>query len=114
VRTLDEMQSIQQFTPSVLAEVIRRQPSSDGRTNIAWQIAVGTKLARVTSVRLSAGVLTVSAGDSRWVTEIEAARETVLRRLQDLLGPDAVRRISLERRTTPQKFNDTQERDPLK
>ena len=114
MRTLDEMQPIQQFTPAVLAEVIRRQPSSDGRTNIAWQIAVGTKLARVTSVRLSERVLTVSASDSRWVTEIEAARETVLRRLQDLLGPDAVKRISLERKAAPQKFNDTQERDPLK
>ena len=98
VRTLDGMQPIQQFTPSVLAEVIRRQPASEGRTTIAWQIAVGAKLARATSVRLTDRVLTVSASDSRWVTEIEAAREIVLRRLQELLGSDAVARIRIERK----------------
>ena len=57
---------------------------------LAWQVAVGAALARATTVRLADGVLTVRAADPRWVTEIEAARDTVLRRLQDLLGPDAV------------------------
>jgi hypothetical protein len=95
------MLPIQQFTPPVLAEMIRRQPSSDGRTRLAWQVAVGTKLARATSVQLAGGVLTVSATDPRWVAEIQAAREVVLRRLQDLLGPKAVSRISLERPRGP-------------
>jgi predicted nucleic acid-binding Zn ribbon protein len=91
------MHPIQHFTPAVLAAVIRRQPPSDGRTALAWQIAVGAALARATTVRLVDGILTVRAADSRWVTEIEAARDTVLRRLQDLLGPDAVRRVTVER-----------------
>jgi hypothetical protein len=114
VRTLDRMQPIQQFTPSVLAEVIRRLPSSDGRTMLAWQIAVGTKLARATSVRLAGSVLTVSATDSRWITEIEAAREIVLHRLQQLLGPDAITRISVERTAQAPKTKDKRERDLLK
>jgi hypothetical protein len=91
------MLPIQRFTPAVLAEVIRRQPPSDGRTRIAWQIAVGAKLARATTVHLSQGVLTVSAADCRWITEIEAAREIVLRRLQELLGRESVARIQVER-----------------
>jgi hypothetical protein len=111
------MEPIQQFTPSVLAEVIRRQPPSDGRTMLAWQIAVGTKLARATSVRLADRVLTVSAADPRWVTEIEAARDIVLRRLQQLLGPDAIGRISVQRKAHGSKSTGRQEpeaeiRDP--
>jgi predicted nucleic acid-binding Zn ribbon protein len=93
------MLPIQEFTPPVLAEILRRQPPSDGRTILAWQIAVGAKLARTTTVRLADTVLTVSAADSRWVTEIEAARNVVLRRLQELLGAEAVTRIRIEHQT---------------
>jgi predicted nucleic acid-binding Zn ribbon protein len=95
------MLPIQQLTPSVLAEIIRRQPPSDGRTRFAWQIAVGAALARATTVRLADGVLIVSASDLRWVTEIKAARDIVLRRLQQLLGPDAVTKIRIESPTGP-------------
>jgi len=108
------MQPIQQFTPSVLAEVIRRQPSSEARTRFAWQIAVGTKLARATSVQLAKRVLIVSAADPRWVTEIEAARDVVLQRLQDLLGPDAIAKICIERNAPGLKSKDKQQRDLLK
>ena len=101
------MQPIQHFTPAVLAAIIRRQPPSDGRTALAWQIAVGAALARATTVRLADGVLTVRAADSRWVTEIEAARDTVLRRLQDLLGPDAVSRVTVEREPRTWKSRNT-------
>ena len=87
---------IQRLTSSVLGEIIRRQPPSDGRTAFAWQVAVGPALARATTVRLTDAVLTVSASDARWVTEVEAARDIVLRRLQSLLGPEAVTRIKIE------------------
>jgi predicted nucleic acid-binding Zn ribbon protein len=59
-------------------------------------MAVGAALARATTVRLAEGVLIVSASDARWVTEIKAAREIVLRRVQHLLGPEAVTRIRIE------------------
>lgn len=81
-------------TSGVLAEVIRRQPPSAGRTALAWQLVVGPALARATTVALDeAGVLTVAAADPRWTAEIERAREAVLARLQQLLGPQQVRRI---------------------
>ena len=95
------MLPIQQLTPSVLGEIIRRQPDSEGRTRFAWQIAVGAALARATTVRLADGVLIVSASDPRWVTEIKAAREIVLRRVQALLGADSVTRIRIESPTGP-------------
>jgi len=87
------MRAIQQFTPAVLAEVIRRQPPSDGRTTLAWQVAVGAAIARATSVQLADGVLTVTAKDPRWLTDVEASRGVVLGRLKLLLGNDAVRII---------------------
>jgi hypothetical protein len=84
---------VQSFSSSVLAEIVRRQPASKERTNFAWQLAVGQALARVTTVELSQGVLTVRAIDPRWVVEIERAREPVLRKLQDLLGPGEISRL---------------------
>jgi predicted nucleic acid-binding Zn ribbon protein len=95
------MLPIQQLATSVLGEIIRRQPPSEGRTTFAWQIAVGTALARATTVRLVNGVLIVSASDRRWITEIKAARDIVLRRVQALLGPEAVTKIRIESPTAP-------------
>jgi len=88
------MRPIQQFTPAVLAEVIRRQPPSEGRTRLAWQVAVGAAIARATSVQLADGVLTVTAKDPRWVADIDASG-VVLGRLKQLLGNGEVRSIRL-------------------
>jgi hypothetical protein len=87
------VQPLQSFSMGVLAEIIRRQPSSKERTAFAWQMAVGSSLARVTVVDLADRVLTVRAIDPRWATEIERARAIILPRLQHLLGPDAVASI---------------------
>ena len=87
------MLPIQQFTPAVLAGILRRQPDSPGRTAFAWQMAVGPALARATSVELVDGTLTVRAADPRWLREVSRSSDVVLTRLQHLLGPDAVVRI---------------------
>ena len=87
------MQSIQNMTTGVLAEMIRRQPASKEKTRFAWQMAVGPAIARVTTVDLADGVLTVQCGDRRWMPEIARGRPLIMSRLQQLLGPDAVRRI---------------------
>ena len=86
---------IQTVSSGVLAEIIRRQPASNGRTRFAWQLAVGPALARVTSVELAAGLLTVRCADPRWARELVRAREVVLGRLQQLLGTDAVQRLAV-------------------
>jgi hypothetical protein len=87
------MISLQNFSSGVLAEIVRRQPASKDRTNFAWQLAVGQALARVTTVELSDGVLNVRAVDRRWIREIERARDSVMEKMQTLLGKDEVVRI---------------------
>ena len=90
------MLPIQQLTGGVLGRILRRQPSSPGRTAFAWQIAVGPAVARATTVTLADGVLQVRAADERWAREIERASSLVLSRLQQLLGPDQVRAVRVE------------------
>ena len=89
------MVPIQNFASGVLAEIVRRQPASKEKTAFAWQLAVGPALARATTIELSNGVLTVRAHDSRWTREIRRAGDTILHRLQHLLGDDAIGRISI-------------------
>jgi len=81
---------LQSLASGVLAEIIRRQPASKEKTSFAWSVAVGPALARATTVDLEDGLLVVRAKDPRWAREVERARETVLARLRQLLGPDAL------------------------
>jgi hypothetical protein len=87
------MVPVQDFSSGVLAAIIRRQPASKDRTNFAWQLAVGQALARVTTVELVDGVLSVRAVDRRWIREIERARDSVMKKMQAMLGEDAVRAV---------------------
>ena len=85
------MQAFQSFAPAVLAEIIRRQPASKARTDFAWSVAVGPALARVTTVELRNHNLIVCARDVQWARELERARDTILPRLQMLLGRETVK-----------------------
>lgn len=85
------MQPLQSLAPAVLAEIIRRQPPSRERTDFAWSVAVGPALARVTTVELRNHNMIVCARDAQWARELERARDTILPRLQMLLGRDTVK-----------------------
>jgi predicted nucleic acid-binding Zn ribbon protein len=85
------VQPLQSFAPAVLAAIIRRQPSSKERTSFAWSVAVGPALARVTTVELRNRNMIVCARDGQWARELERARDTILPRLQMLLGPETVK-----------------------
>jgi predicted nucleic acid-binding Zn ribbon protein len=85
------VQPLQSFAPAVLAEIIRRQPASRERTDFAWSVAVGPALARVTTVELRNHNMIVCARDVQWARELERARDTILPRLQLLLGRDTVK-----------------------
>ena len=89
------MVPLQNFATGVLAEVIRRQPPSQSRTSFAWNVAVGPALARTTTATLSGTVLTVRARDQRWAKEVDRARDTILTRLQHLLGRESVVRMEI-------------------
>jgi hypothetical protein len=85
------VQALQSVAPAVLAEIIRRQPASRERTEFAWSVAVGPALARVTTVELRNHNMIVCARDVQWARELERARDTILPRLQLLLGRDTVK-----------------------
>ena len=85
------MEAFQSFAPAVLAEIIRRQPPSKPRTDFAWAVAVGPALARVTTVEMRNNNMIVCARDVQWARELERARDTILPRLQMLLGRDTVK-----------------------
>jgi predicted nucleic acid-binding Zn ribbon protein len=85
------VQAVHSFAPAVLAEVIRRQPASQARTEFAWAVAVGPALARVTTVEMRNHNMIVCARDVQWARELERARDTILPRLQALLGRDTVK-----------------------
>jgi hypothetical protein len=91
------MVPLQNFATGVIAEVIRRQPASPGRTTFAWTVAVGPALARSATVTLVADVLKIRVRDPRWATEIERAADTILNRMQHLLGAASVSRIEVLR-----------------
>ena len=84
------MQSFQTFAPAVLAAAIRRQPASPARTAFAWSVAAGPAMARAASVEARDRVLWVTPKDTRWSREIERSSETLLVRVQTLLGSDEV------------------------
>jgi predicted nucleic acid-binding Zn ribbon protein len=88
---------VQSILSTTLVEIVRRQPASKERDAFAWQLAVGPALARVTTVELSGGVLSVRAVDRRWVVEIERARVAVLQKMQHLLGPEKITKLKIVR-----------------
>ena len=89
------MLPLQGFAPAVVAEVIRRQPLSAGKATFAWTVAVGPAISRATSVELRDGVLYVTPKDARWATEVDRAAPTILKRVQVLLGAEAVTALRL-------------------
>ena len=89
------MRPVQGIAVGVVADIIRQQPPSAARTSFAWSVAVGPALARATSVELRQQRLIVSARDPRWARELDRARDTILARVQLLLGADAVKELSI-------------------
>ena len=67
---------------------------SQGKLEVAWRVAVGDALTRVTTVRLqSDGVVEVLPADQRWNKELKRSSSVILTRLVGLLGADSVKRI---------------------
>jgi hypothetical protein len=67
---------------------------SQGKLEVAWRVAVGDALTRVTSVRLQpGGVVEVHPADQRWNAELKRSSSMILTRLIGLLGTSSVSRI---------------------
>ncbi len=96
IHFLSPMFAVQRVLPSVLVDVIRRQPLSPEKIDFAWRTAVGAALARVTTIHLRpGGTLLVRVSDVRWQTELDPSLALVRDRLVPLLGENVVRRIEV-------------------
>ena len=89
------VQSIAHAVPRALAELLRDTPLSPGKVDFAWKAAVGPAMGRGTAVRLEGGVLLVDATTPAWAREIKRSSRIILGRLQSLLGPETVQRITV-------------------
>ena len=71
-RPVDIMDSLHSVVPRALTELFRQGPLSQGKLEVAWRVAVGDALARVTTVRLQPdGVVEVRTADQRWNRELK-------------------------------------------
>jgi predicted nucleic acid-binding Zn ribbon protein len=94
VSTTILMDSLHSVVPRALAELFRQGPLSQGKLEVAWRVAVGDALARVTTVRLQPdGVVEVRTADQRWNKELKRSSTMILTRLIGLLGDGRVSRV---------------------
>jgi hypothetical protein len=88
------MNSLHSVVPSALTALFRQSPMSQGKLEVAWRVAVGDALTRVTTVHLqNEGTVEVHTADQRWNKELKRSSSMILTRLIGLLGPESVRRI---------------------
>jgi predicted nucleic acid-binding Zn ribbon protein len=85
--------------PGALVELLRGSPLSDGKVTFAWKAAVGPAIERVSHVKLERKVLLVETASAQWSQEVMRSSPVILRRLQALLGTDAIERIEICRTT---------------
>ena len=91
------MRPLQHAIPGALLTLLRDAPLSDGKVGFAWRAAVGPALQRATHVKLEGNVLLVDTASAQWSREVKRSSPVILRRLQELLGADAVSRIEVRR-----------------
>lgn len=91
------MRPLTHAVPGALMHLLREMPLSDGKVGFAWNAVVGPAVARATRVKLESGVLIVEAASALWAREIKRSTPIILKRLCELLGPDAVATITVRK-----------------
>ena len=89
------MRPLHDGMPGALVELLRGSPLSDGKVTFAWKAAVGPAIERVTNVKLERRVLLVETASAQWSSEVMRSSPVILKRLQALLGTDAIERIEI-------------------
>jgi predicted nucleic acid-binding Zn ribbon protein len=91
------MRPLHDGLPGALVELLRGSPLSDGKVTFAWKAAVGPAIERVTNVKLERKVLLVETASAQWSQEVMRSSPVIVKRLQALLGADAIERIEVRR-----------------
>lgn len=87
------MDSIASVVPHAVSRLLRVGPMSQGKLDIAWRVAVGDALSRVSTARLHGDIVEVHPVDQRWQKELKRSAPVILSRLHALLGADAIARV---------------------
>ena len=89
------MRPLTHAVPGALRLLLHDLPLSNGKVEFAWTAAVGPAVARATAVKLENGVLIVETTTEQWTREIKRSSPVILKRLQSLLGDEAVTSITV-------------------
>lgn len=89
------MKPLHAALPGALHAILREAPLSPGKVAFAWGAIVGPAVQRVTSIALDQGRLIVDVTTEAWALEVERSRGSILKQLQDFLGPGAVSYIEV-------------------
>lgn len=81
--------------PEALAAILRHAPLTPEKVAFAWRTTVGPAVDRATTIELREGVLYVRTRDAAWRQEIERSAALIRRRLQSLLGGEALRWLDI-------------------
>jgi hypothetical protein len=81
--------------PDALAAVLRKAPLTPEKVAFAWRLTVGPAIDRATTIELRNRVLHVRAKDAAWRYEVARSATLIRRRLQNLLGADALGAIEV-------------------
>ena len=91
------MQGLGTLPALVLPALLARAPLTPEKVTFVWGLAVGSAIARATTVTLADTALTVRTTDPAWAREVDRSRTLVLGRMQQLLGPALVQSIVVQR-----------------
>ena len=90
------MKAASDLTVEALKTALKNQPLSTGKVGLAWSVAVGGAVARLTTVTLKDdGIIEVTAPDSQWARELRQSRPLIIRRMNSILGTGAVKRLEI-------------------
>ena len=86
----------------VMAQALRRQPTSAGKAQLAWNMVVGASMTQLTRPALAAdGTVTITTTIGIWTQKLLRSRPRIATRLRSVLGPDIMKAIRIT--TKPKK-----------
>jgi hypothetical protein len=92
---LTGMRPIGTAIPGAIAELLQSAAMSPGKIAFAWKAAAGPAFAKVSAVHLEGTELLIDPASHQWAQEIRRASPLLLRRLQTLVGADAVTKLTI-------------------